>query len=229
MKNQLHTKLSLLALCSAIMLPTAFAEDKKEDKGEKPTATPGWIVIEDDFWYPWAFEPIYWFDSAESHYRQRQEKAAASELRKAESWLNFAATHAQPITKKSLDEASAALKALADDLDKGKIGSMRDLDSAMVKANKALAEWHYFKADQNLAKSEEKDAAQNLQAAARYLKKAADSARYQYGSEFVSVYDDLFGWTVTDVVPNTLKSNLAVVKTEIGRLAATLKKDSETK
>ncbi|MCB1098915.1 MAG: hypothetical protein KDN22_25305 [Verrucomicrobiae bacterium] len=216
--------------CIAIALSSsALAETKKVEKGEKPAASPGWLVIEENFWVPWRYEPFDWFHNAQTHYRDQEEKAAASELRKAESWLNFAAGHALPMTKKSLEESAKDLEALAVDLDNGKVHHAANLDSALAKANRALAEWHYFKADESLARSEESDAAMNLQAAARYLRNAADSAKLEYGDEFVTVYDELSGWKESEPIPNTLKDKLATIKGELDKLSGTLKKDAKVK
>jgi hypothetical protein len=227
----LNTRSSIAAglVCATIALPLCATDLKAAPKGAKPQASPGWIVVEEDFYYPWVYEPLNWFHNADMQYRQSEEKAAAVELRKCEAWLKFAASHALPITKKSLDAAAADLNSLANDLEKGKISSARNFDNVMAKANRALAEWHYFQADKQLAQGEEKDAAQNLQAAARYLKYAADSARYEYGDDFVTTYDDLTGWTVSERVPNNLDKNLTVIKAELAKLGNTLAKDASAK
>jgi uncharacterized protein with PIN domain len=227
----LNTRSSVAAglLCATIALPLFAADLHAAPKGEKPKASPGWIVVEEDIWYPWVYEPLDWFHNADMQYRRSEEKAAAAELRKCEAWLKFAAGHAQPITKQSLDAAAADLHSLANDLEKGRISTARQFDNSLAKANRALAEWHYFQADKQLAQDEEQDAAQNLQAAARYLKCAADSARYEYGDDFVTTYDDLTGWTVTERVPNTLNQNLTVIKAELAKLGNTLAKDANAK
>ncbi len=206
------------------LLSSAFAAPTAKDRAPKPADAPGWIVIEDDFYYPMALEPVDWFDSIQTHLRKSNEKAAASELRKAESWLNIAASHALPISQQSLKDASTNLGELAGDLETGKTVEAAQMKSALEQSSKALADWHYFNAEKNLADHEEVDATRDLQAASRYLKWAADSSSHEYGDDFVTVYDDLFGWTVTDVVPNNLTANLKTVKGELDKLSQTLSK-----
>jgi hypothetical protein len=57
---------------------SAFASADKEEKGEKPAASPRWPVVEESFWVPWRYEPFNWFHNAQTHYRDQEEKAAAS-------------------------------------------------------------------------------------------------------------------------------------------------------
>jgi hypothetical protein len=209
-------------------LPVFAAGQDASSKGEKPKDSPGWIVVEENIWCPWRYEPLDWFHDAEMHYRQSEEKSAAAELRKCDNWLHFAASHALPITKKSLDAAASDLKSLADDLDKGEVLRARDLDRALTKASQALAEWHYFNADRQIARNDERYAAENLQAAARYLRYAADSARYEYGDDFITTYEDLTGWTFTERVPNNLDKNLTVIKNELTKLGSVLSKSANT-
>ncbi len=216
------TTLAAGLLFAAMGLSLATAADNKKDEAKSDT-----VMVETYTWYPY---PLYletnnWFHNAEMSFRQKEEKAAAGELRKAVSWLDYAASHAQPVTKKSLQDASASLKTLATNLQFGNVVSARSLDVAMAKSSHALAEWHYFNAkDSKLAKNEENWAAQNLKAAAAYLKSAADSARYEYGDEFISVYDDIFGWEEIDFTPNTLATNLSAIKVELDKVAKALEK-----
>lgn len=207
-------------LCSLAWPAMANATPGSKAKTDDPDDA---FVIEEDVWSPWVYEPVEWFHNAESHYRHREEKAAASEIRKAESWLYAAASDAEPLTEHSLRSAAESLSSVAYDLEHGNVIAARGFDNALIKANKALADWHYFKARQHYDKKDEAKAAQNLQAASRYLKYAADSAGYEYGHDFITTYDELTGWTETETVPNALKSDLSVVRQELAKLGTTLK------
>jgi hypothetical protein len=236
-KTMLFVATSLL-LAGVVSLQAAEPAKKEATKkeaaktGEKPKASPGWIVIEEDFWVPWRFEPIDWLHDARVHYRQKEEKAAANELRKAETWLKFAASHALPETKKSLETAAADLGALANDIAQGKLVTANRLDYAMASADNALARWHYFKAKDSLGRSDEKVAAQHLEAAARYLQHAANSARYEYGADTVLFFEDVskYGDFATDEVivePNRLADNLQSLEKAIQQMSGVLKKSAE--
>lgn len=151
--------------------------------GKKPDASPGWWVIEEDFWTPLRFEPLISLDSAGYHYRRDEEIAAANQIDKAVSWLKLAAGHAMPITKKKLTTASGELTKIAKDLRAGRVTKAADMDSALARAAHALGEWHYYKSKEAWGKSEAEDAATNLHLAAEYLQHAADSAHYHFGPD----------------------------------------------
>jgi hypothetical protein len=177
-------------------------------KGEKPKASPGWIVIEEDWYVPLRFDSLVSMNNARMHYRNREERAAASELRRAVTWLKFAETHAEPITKSKLTTAANELTVLANELDGGKLSDAAKMESSLARASAALAEWHYFKARESWGQSDEKYAAQYLQSAAAHLKHAAGSAHYQYGPDTVTVFDQITQDGVTTSETETYDHNL---------------------
>ncbi|MGD8896974.1 MAG: hypothetical protein PVJ73_13135 [Acidobacteriota bacterium] len=225
-KTSLLTIAALLGagLASACAAENGRTEDKK---AEKPADSPSVAVIEDDVWLPWRFEPLVWEDSAQVHYRQKEEKAAANELRKAESWLKFAASHSLPESKKALQAAESDLASLAADLEQGNLVDATRLDYALARADHALAQWHYFRARAALGQMEETAAATDLRTAARYLQHAADSARYEYGPDTATFFEDMdeYGRAVdegTTIEPNFLTSHLTALEREIQKMATTL-------
>jgi hypothetical protein len=76
-RNLIHT-LTVIACFTGNLM--AGVDDKKADapKGAKPAASPGWIIIEDTFWYPWRYEPLTWFENAEKNFRQKEEKGRSN-------------------------------------------------------------------------------------------------------------------------------------------------------
>ena len=195
-------------------------------KGEKPDDSPGWVVVEEDWFFPLMYDSSETFHQARAHFRRNEETAAANELTRAGSWLRYAASHARPETKKSLQKAAEDLTALAEDLKKGELHSARTLDVAIAQASHALSEWHYYKAKDQLGQQDAKRAAQHLRAAAHYLRTAADSANFEYGSDVVAVYDsiDRYGMNEEFVVePNVVSKDLSAVEHELERVADKLK------
>lgn len=234
MRRTILFSMAVLLVASVASLDAAEPAKKgtTAKKGEKPQDSPGWIIIEEDFWFPWRFEFGDWLHQARVHHRQNEEEAAANEIRKAESWLRFAASHALPITKKSLETAADDLHDLHLDIREGQLVTANRMDYTLARADHALAEWHFFKAKENLGKEEERLAAQNLEAAGRYLQDAARSARYEYGAESVTLFEDIDkdGKLVDDGISidrNRLNDNLTALQRQVTRMGAVLKKAAE--
>lgn len=200
-----------------------------EDKATKPKATPGWIILEEDFWTPLRFEPVESLDSIRYHYRRSEEKAAANEIDKAVSWLRLAEGHAMPITKEKLTNAADELTKLAADLRVGTVGKAADLEATLARAAQALGEWHYYKASESWGKNEEQDAGQDLAMAANYLQHAANSAHYQFGADTTEVITDYYkhGWWEDETVTfdhNKLGKDLQAIEKAMKQLSEKLKK-----
>jgi hypothetical protein len=229
MRMRRASSLAIAVLLAAALSPacTDEASRAKGTKGEKPKDSPGWMVVEDEVWYPWRFEPMLWAHNAQVHYRAHEEHAAANELRKAESWLRFAQGHALPETRKALDAAASDLHSLAADLGQGKVVKAARLDYALARADHALAQWHYFRAKEGAARSEQADAAMHLRAAARYLEHAAASARYDHGAEAATYFDDVdeYGRVMDEgatIEPDRLARQLTALERQIHKMATTL-------
>ncbi len=198
-------------------------------KGAKPAASPGWIVIEEDVWAPLRFEPIESLDSIRYHYRRNEEKAAASKIDSAVSWLKLAEGHAQPISKEKLTAAATELKIVAKDMRAGTVADAATMDSALGRAAEALGEWHYYKAKEAYGKNEAQDAGRDLAMAANYMQHAANSAHYQFGADTQNVITDYYnhGWWVGEDVTvdhDKLGKDLQGIEKAISGLAEKLKK-----
>lgn len=217
----------LAAFASVSSFTSASAETTKA-KGKKPAASPGWLIIEEDAWEPLWYEPMYTFDDSRYHYRRREEKAAANKIDKAVSWLKLAEGHAEPITKEKLTAAAKDLEIVAKDLRSGSITSAAKMDAALAKAAAALSEWHYYKAHESYGKGEEKVAGHDLALAARYLQHAANSARYQFGSDTSDTITDYYdnGWWIGETKTydhNTLGRDLQTIQKGIKDLGNAMK------
>lgn len=200
-----------------------------EDKGEKPKATAGWIILEEDFWTPLRFEPVESLDSIRYHYRRNEEKAAANEIDKTVSWLRLAEGHAMPITKEKLTTAADELTKVAADLRTGKVAKAAEMEATLARAAQALGEWHYYKASESWGKNEEQDAGRDLAMAANYMQNAANSAHYQFGADTTEVITDYYkhGWWESETVNfdhNKLGKDLQTIEKAMKQLSEKLKK-----
>jgi hypothetical protein len=223
---------SLLAIATVLAagLSAACASEAaraKDTSATRASDSSGQVVVQDEVWYPWRYEPMAWEQEAWANYQQREEKASARELRKTESWLNFAASHALPESQKALERAATDVNSVASDLEKGEVVKADRLGYALARADHALAEWHYFKARDDVGRLEEADAAVHLRTAARYLQHAATAADNAYGPETTSFFEDMDKYgDVTDegvtVESNDVATHLDALKLELDKMAKTL-------
>jgi len=218
--------LAIAALSTLMLVPArrAVASDTTK-KGEKPPASPGWMIIDEDFWYPLRFEPLYTLDAVGYRYRRGEEKAAANEIEKAVSWLRIAEGHAMPITKDKLGQAAEELTRVANDLRAGSTVAAARMDSSLANAAQALAEWHFYKAKESWGKSEERAAGNDLEMAALYLKHAANSAQFQFGPDTQKVLTEIYHdgkltSEKTTVDHNTLAMHLKGVEKAVKELGS---------
>lgn len=224
---------ALIAIAVLMMTcqPAFAGQQTAKKKGEKPAASPGWVIVEEDFFYPLRMEAAEILHNARVHYRKGEEKAAANKITQAVSWLKFAAGHGYPETQEDLKTAADELTALATDLRDGNTVAAVQMDASLARAAHSLAMWHYFKANESLARDELGFAAKDLQAAATYLQSAARSAHSEYGDDVVALFEDIDqdGKTVDEgvtVAPDRLQAHLTAVKAQLDRLARVLKRES---
>jgi hypothetical protein len=228
---------AVVAMILAATSALCMAADKPKDasttakKGEKPAASPGWVIVEEDFWFPLRFEPLHALDAARYRYRRNEEKEAANEIDKAVSWLKLAEGHAMPITQEKLMAAAVELTTLSKDLRAGKISDAAKVDGPLAKAAQALGEWHFFKAKESWGKDEEADAGRDLEMAAQYLQHAANSAHYEFGADSQEViskvyHDGKLASETTKFDHNTLGMHLQGMEKAVKELAAKMLKSS---
>ncbi len=237
----MHTKLAtcLLVAVMAFCTTSAFGQATKTEtkaktdtsatakKGEKPAASPGWIVIEEDFWFPHRYSFAESLYGARMHYRNGEEKAAAAEIDKAVTWLKYAENHADKSYAGELSTARADLMDFAMTLRQGGQIPAKKVSTAFKNATAALAKHHHFEASKALAEGDLKTASKHLLAAADHVKEAARSANLEYGNVITEIDDYYcpFGyWDESVTVDKTmLEKNLNSVATELGKLAKEVK------
>ena len=201
--------------------------DTTAQKGEKPTASPGWVVIEEDWWYPHLYSFTESLHEARMHYRNREEKAAASAIDEAVTWLEFAKSHADKSYAGELLTAAADLRDFAMALRQGGQVPAQKVARAFQHASVALAKHHHFKSQAAFGKDDLKRAAKHLVAASDLVKEAARSANREYGQEITEIddYYSPFGyWDETVTIDSSmLEKNLNTVANELAKLAKEMK------
>jgi hypothetical protein len=229
---------AVATLLVAALSSTSFAEEpkKKTDvkdapkaaaKGEKPKASPGWVVLEEDWSLPFLYDFSTALHNTREHYRAKEDKAAAAELDKAIAWLKYAQDRAELSTAEDISTARLDLMDYSALLKSGKPVLARKLDNAFADASVALAKHHHFLSSKAIDREDMKEAGRHLLAAADLLRSAAQSANLEYGSEAYQIYDDYspYGYWDDAVVfeKGKLEANLSTIKAELNRLAAKLK------
>jgi hypothetical protein len=224
-------KTSSLALASVLLASNAFAAVGHNSAGADKTSavTNHPTVVEEEWFVPLRMESVDELDNARMYYRRDNERAAADEVRKAASWLSFAAESALPHTKDALESARTELLTLADDLDTGKLAGAARLDGALAQASNALAEWHYYRARDEFGRRDTDSASRDLEAAAAHLESAARSAHLQFGPDTITMFEDIYedGKIITDgrtVDYDVLAERIDGIEHAVEKMADTLKR-----
>jgi hypothetical protein len=184
------TGVLVVTLLVAGIASTVFADDAKKKtnaKGEKPKASPGWVVIEEDWSYPFLYDFSTALHKARDHYRAKENKSASAEIDRAISWLQYAQDHADKSTAEDISTARYDLMDFSASLKSGKPVLAKKLDAAFADASVALAKHHHFQAGKALGEGDLKTAGRYLMAATDLLRNAAQSANLEYGNEAVVI------------------------------------------
>ena len=200
--------------------------------GEKPTGAPGWIVVEEDFWFPFRFSFADAIHNAHEHYRHGREQAARDNVEKAMMWLKLAkGMTADKLSEENLDTAISDLRDLAMFIDRGDLVRAATMDKTFARAATALAKHHKFNADRAVAKNQLRLAGKHLATAAFNIKEASRVANHEYGSDVVEVFDNFFpdgSYDETVVVePNAIQQALDAISAEITTLEKKVTKSSK--
>jgi hypothetical protein len=135
----------------------------------KPSAPDGYVLVEEDVIVTFADEPRKNFRSAVSAFLNRKLNEAATDIRKGAAFMKLEAERATGDAKKVLADAVADLQKLADDVQKGVVADLKDLQNSFARAEHALARHHYMKAVELREKNETQKAGRELQTAADYV------------------------------------------------------------
>ena len=166
MKNSIRTS---SVFCVVVVLSMITVSISMADESKKPDTKPGWVVIEEDIFYVFDDEPSAYFYNAHESFMKRDLQATARELRKAAAFVKLASSMATAEGKKGLDSSYQELNKLADDVEKGTISSVKDLEAVFARTHYALAKHYYLKAVEAQGKKKAEETGHFLKSAAIHL------------------------------------------------------------
>ncbi len=147
--------------------------DQAIDKAARADMERRWLISDATTWYPVSEEPQRHFTDAAAAYARKDYKAAATDIRKASSYLRLEAGRATGGAKQELDGSVAQLDTLAASVEKGAVKDEQSMAKAFAKAEHALALEHRSKAAESWARKKYDQAGYELKAAAQGLESAA--------------------------------------------------------
>ena len=179
--KEVHGKMTALtkqldataAQIQAGKVSSTSALDKTFGRAQRADLERRWLVTDVTTWYPVAEEPQRHFGAAIEAYAKKDYKAAATEVRKAASYVRLEAARAAGDVKKGLDMANADLEKTAAALDKGAVRVQRDMEKTFAGANHALALAHRARAAESWARKSYDQVGYELKAAAHGLESGA--------------------------------------------------------
>lgn len=156
------TVLTFAAALGLTVADLAVAEATKATIHAQPE-----IVIEEVDWAVLADEPSQHLARAKENIIKENYQAAATDVRKAAAYLRAAGKEAVGETKTMLNNSEKELRAIAEELSRGKATAADKFDAAAARAVRGLAEHHVDKATESLARHGAEATGRYLDAAAR--------------------------------------------------------------
>jgi len=147
--------------------------DKVIDKAARADIERRWLITDVATWYPVSEEPQRHFTDAVADYAKKDYKAAATDIRKATSYLRLEANRATGEAKQELESSIARLDMLAASVNKGTGKAEQSMAMEFAKANHALALEHHAKAIESWTRKEYDKTGYELKASAHALESAA--------------------------------------------------------
>jgi hypothetical protein len=176
MKRLNASALKVSAAATAIesgKIKTEADLDKAIDKAARADIERRWLVTDVTTWYPVSEEPQRHFTDAAAAYAKKDYRAAATDIRKATSYLRLEAGRATGAARQELERSVAQLDMLAASVEKGAVKDEQSMAKAFARADHALALGHRSKAVESWARKEYDKAGYELKAAAQGLEGTA--------------------------------------------------------
>lgn len=147
--------------------------DKTIDKAARADMERRWLVTDVTTWYPVSEEPQRHFIDAVAAYTRKEYGAAATDIRKATSYLRLETDRATGVAKQELERSVVQLDMLAASVEKGAVKDEQSMTKVFARAGHALALGHRSKAAESWARKEYDKAGYELKAAAQGLESTA--------------------------------------------------------
>jgi hypothetical protein len=167
------TIMSAAASIESGQIKTRADLDKAIDRATRADMDRRWLISDLTTWYPVTEEPQRHFTNAVANYARKDYRAAATDIRKATSYLRLEAGRATGEPKLELERSVAQLDTLATSVEKGAVKDEHAMANAFASADHALAVEHRAKATESWARKDYDKAGYELKAAAFGLESAA--------------------------------------------------------
>lgn len=160
-----------LIAVSSVIAATVMAAGPEEGT-ERPRTPPGHFMVHDELWDSLADEPGQHMERAREAFLEVDSHEAATELRKAATYLRISAGQAVADSERALIRSAHELETLARRIEQGAVKSVGELDSASARALHALSHHHCILAERSWLAHQTDVAGKRLQHAADQLERA---------------------------------------------------------
>ncbi len=160
------SKKPLWLILSLIMSITITCK-VRADNGRSETSSD--IIYFEDYISAIEDEPESRFHKAREYFFKNDSESAAKEIRKGAVFLRLESGWATKEGKEALITSARELDKLADEVEKGEVTSVKDLDQAFSRAHYALARHYRLRASESQVKKSYKKLVRELKAAAKHL------------------------------------------------------------
>lgn len=131
------------------------------------------ITVSEDVLAAFVDEPCHHFEQARKQFLERNQSAAADELRTAAAFLKLESARATPHGKSLIEISIRELEQLATSIERGRVESVRSLEQAFARAHFSLAEHHCVKSAHRCCRPATFSDKQKLKRAGHDLKAAS--------------------------------------------------------
>lgn len=176
--------LVLTCIISLFMISQSWAGPDQPDPSSD-------ILYFEDYVQAIEDEPETRFHRAREYFFKDDLAAAAKEIRKAAVFLRLESGWATKEGKGGLIASAIELDKLADDVEKGSVVSVKELDDAFSRAHYALARHYHLKATESGVKQAYKKLGIELKAAVKHLKHALLWSGHKIESAFKELVNDV--------------------------------------
>ena len=136
-------------------------------------------AVRDGYWAPYTEEPDAHFNRAYNKFVNKDFRTAAIELRKSAGYLKMQSVGTSGDIRSSLDALNKLLLRLANDVESGVASSSVRIDTTIVRAHLALAQFHQQQAIDSFKAKRLQNTAYQLHAAAFHLERAVYWSDYK--------------------------------------------------